>query len=117
VAWARRAEQPAPTSAATFRRRRLVAVAVLVAATTVMVGLVLRGPLRGPGDGPLVTGSTGDLVMRPAAAHIHIVQPGETVWSIVESSGVRGDPRPMVDRLESEVNHRPLQVGERLVLP
>jgi hypothetical protein len=96
----------------------MVVVAVLVVATTVMVGLLLRGPLRGPGDGPLaVTGSTGDLVMQPAAARVHIVQPGETIWSIVESSGVRGDPRPVVDRLESEVNHRPLQVGQRLILP
>lgn len=96
----------------------MVVVAVLVAATTVMVGLLLRGPLGGPGDGPLaVTGSPGDLVMRPAAAQVHIVQPGETIWSIVESSGVRGDPRPIVDRLEAEVNNRPLQVGQRLILP
>ena len=92
--------------------------AVLVAATTVLGALVLRGPLRGPGDGPLtVTGSTGDLTLRPAVAHVHIVQPGDTIWSIVRSSGVRGDPRPIVDRLESEINHQPLQVGERLVLP
>ena len=118
VADARRAERAVFPTAATFRRRRLVALAVLVAATTVIVGLVLRGPLRGSGDGPLaVTGPTGDLAMQPVVARVHIVQPGETIWSIVQSSGVRGDPRPVVDRLESELNHDPLQVGQRLVLP
>jgi LysM domain len=105
-------------SAAKVRRRRTVAVAILLVATTAIVALVLRVPLRGPGDGPLaVTGSTGDLTMRPAVVHIHVVQPGETIWSIVQASGVRGDPRPIVDRLESEIDHRPLQVGQRLVLP
>jgi hypothetical protein len=39
------------------------------------------------------------------------------LWSIVRSSGVRGDPRPIVDRLDAELHHQPLQVGERLVLP
>jgi hypothetical protein len=92
--------------------------AVLVAATAFIAGLVLWGPLSGPGDGPLaITGPTGDLPMQTAAAQIHIVQPGETLWSIVRSSGVTGDPRPVVDRLESQLHHHPLQAGQRLVMP
>jgi hypothetical protein len=98
-------------------RRGLVALAALVAAM-VCVGLVLRGALVGSGGGPLTTtGSGGVVPIEAAATHVHIVQPGESIWSIVRSSGVRGDPRPIVDRLESQVGHRPLQVGERLVLP
>jgi hypothetical protein len=91
--------------------------AALVAAAAVGV-LVLRGPLAGSGGGPLTTAESGsDLAVRPAAARVHVVQPGETLWSIVRSSGVKGDPRPIVDRLASQVHHRPLQAGDRLVLP
>lgn len=114
----RRAEVRVSPSAATFRRRRTVTLAVLVAATAVIVGLVLCGPLSGPGDGSLtVTGPTGDLTMQTAGANVHIVQPGETLWSIVRSSGVSGDPRPVIDRLEAQLNHQPLQAGQRLVMP
>jgi hypothetical protein len=99
------------------RRRRVVTLAVLVVAM-VCGGLVLRAALVGSGGGPLTTtGSGGVVPIEAAATHVHIVQPGESIWSIVRSSGARGDPRPIVDRLESEVGHRPLQVGERLILP
>jgi hypothetical protein len=118
VADARRAGRPASTAAATFRRRRMVALAVLVAATAVIAGLVLGGAPRGSGEGPLaITGPTGELAVQPAVAHVYVVRPGDTIWSIVEANGVRGDPRPVVDRLEAEVKHQPLQVGQRLVLP
>jgi hypothetical protein len=96
----------------------MVTMTVLVAATAFIVGLVLCGPLGRSGDGSLtITGPSGNLPVQTAAAHIHIVQPGETLWSIVEASGVTGDPRPVVDRLESELHHRPLQAGQRLVMP
>src|SRR6202043_2214186 len=80
---ARRAARTASPSAATFRRRRMVTMIVLVAATAFIVGLVLYGPLGRPGDGPLtITGPTGDVPIQPAATHVHVVQPGETLWSI-----------------------------------
>ncbi|MHB1928587.1 MAG: LysM peptidoglycan-binding domain-containing protein [Acidimicrobiales bacterium] len=66
----------------------------------------------------LIGGSGGGaLVMEPIAAHVVVVRPGDTVWSIALASGVRGDVLPLVDRLEAEVHGRPLQVGERLVVP
>jgi hypothetical protein len=94
----------------------MVASAVLVAATAA-AGPILSGRLAGSGGGPLTTAGSGGAPTAPAAVHVHVVQPGESLWSIVRSSGARGDPRPIVDRLETEVDHQPLQVGERLVLP
>jgi LysM repeat protein len=80
-------------------------------------GWVLASALARPGGGSLATtGRTGVPVV-PVAARVHVVQPGETVWSIVRDSGVRGDPRPAVDRLAAQIGDRPLQVGQRLVLP
>lgn len=52
-----------------------------------------------------------------ASARVWIVRPGDTLWSIALASGAKGDIRPLVDRLSKEVGGRPLQVGERIVLP
>lgn len=54
---------------------------------------------------------------RLASARVWIVRPGDTLWGIALASGAKGDIRPYVDRLSSEVGGRPLQVGERIVLP
>jgi hypothetical protein len=100
-----------------YRRRRAVALALLVAGV-VLAWLALRAVLAGPGGGPLTTtGSSSIGALRPGAVDVHVVKPGETVWSIVRSAGGSGDPRPEVDRLERQLHHRPLQVGQRLVLP
>jgi hypothetical protein len=109
--------------AGVYRRRRAVALLVLVLVLVLLLvavagGLVSRAALAGPGGGPLATtGSSGVGIMEPAVAHIHVVRPGETLWSIVGASGTRGDPRPAVDRLAAQLGGRPLQVGQRLVLP
>ena len=87
--------------------------------TTVALVLVVavRLALAGPGGGALTTtGSSGAWPSEPIAAHVHVVVAGDTVWSIVRSSGVRGDPRPAVDRLVGRLGGRPLQIGERVVL-
>ncbi len=92
--------------AATYRRRR-----------TVVAGLLAALGLAGfTGVHRLVSGA-GSPVMRPIAAHVVVVRPGDTLWSIALSSGVKGDIRPLVDQLEAEVHGRPLQVGERVVVP
>jgi hypothetical protein len=113
--------RPCPGSrraAAVYRRRRAVALALLVMGA-VVVGLALRAAVfAGPGSGPITaTGSSSIGVLQPAAVHIHVVQPGETLWSIVRGTGGSGDPRPVIDRLEHQLRGRPLQVGQRLVLP
>jgi hypothetical protein len=103
--------------AAVYRRRRAVAL-VLLAMGVLLAWLSLRALLAGPGGGTLpASGSAGIGVLQPAAVHIHVVEPGETLWSIVAGAGRSGDPRPDVDRLARQLGGRPLQVGQRLVVP
>jgi hypothetical protein len=109
--------------AAVYRRRRAVALALL-AMGVLLAWLSLRALLAGPAGGTLPAGgSAGSILpagigmLQPAAVHIHVVQPGETLWSIVAGTGRSGDPRPEVDRLARQLGGRPLQVGQRLAVP
>lgn len=91
-----------------FRRRR--AVALLTAATIALaVATVGWMALTGPGGGALTSS-------RPAGA-TYVVQPGDTLWSIVVAHSKAGDPRPEVARLALQLGGRPLQPGELLRLP
>ena len=107
-----RTRRPSPE---VLRRRRLVALALLCAllslaaigASTVVAAF--SGPSAGspvPTDGP-------ELV----AAEVHVVQPGETYWSIAASLEPGDDLRPTVDALVEANGGGPLQAGDRLVLP
>ncbi len=102
-------------SARVARRRRQVAVvvALLLVASAVWA---LGGLLGWLGSGPLAAPGPAPNVAVPAAALVHVVQPGETVWSIARSAQPKGEVRPLVDRLVRELGGRPLQVGDRLVL-
>jgi len=64
-------------------------------------------PLNAPGAGRTA----------PAAAHVCVVQPGDTLWGIARHLDPNGDPRPLVDTLAREVHGRPLQVGQQLSVP
>ncbi len=54
-----------------------------------------------------------------ARGRFHLVQPGETYWSIARGlRGVEGgDLRPVVDVLVEANGADPLQAGDRVVLP
>jgi hypothetical protein len=71
------------------------------------VGRTGSGPLAAPGAGRTET----------AAAHVWIVQPGDTLWAIARRLDPNGDVRPLVDALSRQVHGQPLQVGEQLRLP
>ncbi|HEV2810993.1 MAG TPA: LysM peptidoglycan-binding domain-containing protein [Acidimicrobiales bacterium] len=47
----------------------------------------------------------------------HVVQPGDTYWSIAEAVGGEGDIRAAVDALEEANGGRSLQAGDRLTVP
>ena len=47
----------------------------------------------------------------------HVVQPGETYWSIAEAVGGEGDIRARVDALEAANGGRSLQAGDRVAVP
>ncbi|MDQ6946989.1 MAG: LysM peptidoglycan-binding domain-containing protein, partial [Actinomycetota bacterium] len=109
-----------------YRRRRAVTLLAL-AAVVFATATLLRLALAGLGGGALTTagssGAAGSSVAAPAAGaapgvgHVYVVQPGDSLWSIVLARGHRGDPRPEVDRLALKLNGRPLHVGQRLLIP
>jgi nucleoid-associated protein YgaU len=103
-----RAPAPAPrtttrVSAATFRRRRLVALAGLVVAVAIVgrAGAALgSGSLAAPGRGPAVVR--------------YVVRPGDTLWSAASHLAPGRDPREVVDGLVQSRGNGPLQPGEVL---
>ncbi len=98
-----------PHPAATYRRRRLF-IGLVVGLAAVAAVRVLTS-----GEGAGAT-RAGDVVVEDAV-RLHVVQPGDTYWSIASSLGTRGDVRGTVDELSAANGDRPLQVGDRVSLP
>jgi hypothetical protein len=93
------------------RRRRVLLGTV---ATGLLVALAL--PWSGTGGslatpGPALAGGT-------LAQHSsYVVQPGDTLWSIVVRLDPSGDPRAMMGELEKELGGDNIVPGEQLALP
>lgn len=97
--------------AAVFRRRRIAVGIALVAVLAVVVLLANTAVARTAGGGaPSSVAGTS----QPA---VHIVQPGDTLWSIARELEPEGDVRLVVDRLAALNGGAPLVVGQRLALP
>jgi hypothetical protein len=104
---------PSPPSEA-VRRRRAAAVLVALAALGVLLG---AGSLAGAGqDGSGPSAGAMSRSARPIAARVHVVQPGDTLWSLARLLQPVGDVRPLVARLQAEHGSGPLVPGERLRL-
>jgi hypothetical protein len=92
-------------------RRRLVVLVVLavlvIGAARLATAAVAGVPTPGPAD---ASGAAG-----PAA--VHVVQPGDTLWSIAGTVAPDADVRLTVDRLVELNGGAALTVGQRLVLP
>jgi nucleoid-associated protein YgaU len=98
------------TPAAVYRRRRLAVVAAALALVPVAHagwGILGGGPLTAPGEPPTV----------PAATHVYVVQPGDTLWSIAHRLDPAGDERPLVARLAAEAGPGGLRPGQALETP
>lgn len=94
-----------PDLAVLRRRRRIVlAVVALVAVAVLIVGLSLVNRI----------GTAGAL---PQGRQVHIVQPGESYWSIAASTNDGGDLRLAVDELIDANGARMLLPGDRIELP
>lgn len=99
--------------------------APVAAAVALLALLVLGWPLAGLVAGATTSSEASQLSPAPAAAGarvgaggtVHVVQPGETYWSIAERLGRPGDLRPSVDALVAANGDRELRAGDRLVVP
>jgi hypothetical protein len=96
---------------ATYRRRRVVAAALvvgfLVAVAVLAHALVAPARASGPADG----------IRADSQAGVHVVQPGDTFWGIATALRPNDDPRPLVARLIAAHGSPILVVGERIPLP
>ena len=107
-----------PQPDAVYVRRRLVVAALflgILLSLSWMLGALGGGPLTASERGS--TPATATLRMAPVAQTTHVVEPGDTLWSIARQLAPEGDVRPVVDALAAHRDGRPLQVGERIVLP
>jgi hypothetical protein len=95
-------------SAAVYRRRRLVALALVSLVLALAVVVVVMGRAAADADGGAAA---------PAAPAVYVVQPGDTLWRIVERLAPERDPRPLVASLEKAAGGSALQPGQRIVLP
>ena len=86
------------------RRRLVVAVAALVlVAVVVLAAVTLSRPA-----------SAGAM---PEGRRVHVVEPGDTYWSIADRYHDRGDLRLAVDALIDANGARPLFPGDTVELP
>jgi hypothetical protein len=98
----------------TARRSALVGAFAVVFATC---AVWVQGGGGRTGSAPLNAPGTGRTATAAAAAHVWVVQPGDTLWGIAERLEPGTDVRPLVDALSRQVHGRPLQAGERLLVP
>ena len=111
---------------ARFRRRRLLAAVLLVAvvAASALLAGAISARLAGGGHPSSAVGAPSPT---PAAATgaagvaapgpVHVVQPGDTLWSIAAELAPGSDLRRTVDRLVELNGSGELTVGARLQLP
>jgi Tfp pilus assembly protein FimV len=93
---------PRPTREVNRMRARVLAIALVVAGSLVVVPGLARG------DGP----------DRPAPRVTYVVEPGDTLWSIARRVAPGRDPRPVVDGLiEANDVRGGLQAGQELSIP
>lgn len=93
-----------------------------VVALLVVVGLLLAG---GPvvdtvatlAGGSVPAGSSPPGEATVVEGRVHVIQPGDTYWSIAEAAGGQGDIRARVAALEEANGGQLLRAGDRLAVP
>ena len=103
-----------PSRRVALRRRRLVAAAALV---ILVLALQLAMHLASAwlGGGSLAVPEPRSAAA--TASSVYVVQPGDTLWTLARRAQPEGDVRELVGRLAAARDGRPLQAGQRIVLP
>lgn len=100
-----------PVSGAVYWRRRL-----LVGALLVVIGAGLWTIATWAANSSIGVDTVGADRSAPVAAEIHVVQPGDTLWSIATEIAPADDVRATVDRLAELNGGASLEVGQRLII-
>ena len=105
-----------------WRRRATVLLLGVGAAMSAQAALEVLGggPLTAAEVRPSATASAPRVVeidAAPVAKATYVVRPGDTLWTIARRIQPAGDVRPLVDALASQRDGKPLQPGERIVVP
>jgi LysM domain len=112
-------DRPVSRRAATFRRRRLVALVVavaLIAGLAMAVQAIAQAASTVGPSAPEPLESEGAGPPRPVEGEVYVVQPGDTLWSIAAELAPESDPRPVVHALRAANGGSELQVGDRLTV-
>lgn len=111
---AERPERPVRLPEAVYRRRRMVAAAVAVAALTLV--LILGRPDRVPPGEANPWPSTTDVSLSAELPGVYVVQPGDTLWDIALAIAPGHDPRALVHDLAEAAGGAALAPGQKIVI-
>ena len=92
--------------------RRAVALALFAALVIALV--TVAGRLGGV---PHAASGPGSPHVQLIGEQVHVVAPGDTLWTIARSVQPTGDVRPLVQELADARHGAALQVGDRIVIP
>ena len=98
---------------AVYRRRRLAAAMIAIAALTTV--LALARPDRVPPGEANPWPSTGDVSLPAELPGVYVVQPGDTLWDIALAIAP-GDPRALVHDLAEAAGGAALESGQQIVI-
>lgn len=98
-------------------QRRRPVLAMLMVVGLVLVGGPIVDTVASLVGGSASAESSPSVTATVIEGRAHVVQPGETYWSIADAVGGEGDIRVLVDALEEANGGRSLQAGDRLTVP
>ena len=103
-----------------YARRRLIALLFLAAIVLVLfvgAGHVVANRGGAPASASMIRPATSAAVLSPAAAHLYVVQDGDTLWSIGQRFHGHTTLADYVDSLVEANGGTKIQVSQAIALP